>query len=112
VGADAAVSSARLAWDHALCRAVLGVYTRVLLDLYAGGAGARGVRRDRTRSVTVLQRAGNRRSYCDLLHEQSLDRLLRAVHGQAVHRHFARKNEQRLQDLLESMASGLHRPRQ
>ena len=65
-----------MAWNHGLSRAVLRVYTRVLLDVYA-----RGVPGGRTGSVTVMQRAGNRRSYCDLLHEQSLDRLLRAVQG-------------------------------
>ncbi len=71
----------QMAWNHGLSRAVLRVYTRVLLDVYARGARARGVPGGRTGSVTVMQRAGDRRSYCDLLHEQSLDRLLRAVQG-------------------------------
>src|SRR5215510_2244405 len=48
----------QLAWNHGLSRAVLRVYTRVLLGLYARGARARGVRGGRTGSVTVLQRAG------------------------------------------------------
>jgi hypothetical protein len=48
----------RLAWNHGLSRAVLRVYTRVLLGVYARGAGARGVPGGRTGSVTVLQRAG------------------------------------------------------
>src|SRR2546428_14015003 len=69
----------QMAWNHGLSRAVLRVYTRVLLDVYTRGARARGVPGGRTGSVTVVQRAGYRRSYCDLLHEQSLDRLLRAV---------------------------------
>jgi len=43
----------RLAWNHGLSRAVLRVYTRVLLDVYA-----RGVPGGRTGSVTVMQRAG------------------------------------------------------
>ena len=44
----------RLAWNHGLSRAVLRVYTRVLLDVYArGGPGGR------TGSVTVMQRAGS-----------------------------------------------------
>jgi hypothetical protein len=33
----------RLAWDHALCRAVLGVYARVLLAFYARTALSHGV---------------------------------------------------------------------
>ncbi|HVQ75914.1 MAG TPA: transposase [Candidatus Binatia bacterium] len=48
----------RLAWNHGLSRAVLRVYTRVLLSVYARGARARGVPGGRTGSVTVLQRAG------------------------------------------------------
>jgi len=43
----------QMAWNHALSRAVLRVYTRVLLDVYA-----RGEPGGRTGSVTVLQRAG------------------------------------------------------
>jgi Transposase zinc-binding domain len=49
----------RLAWNHGLSRAVLRVYTRVLLDLYARGARARGVPGGRAGSVTVMQRAGS-----------------------------------------------------
>ena len=71
----------QMAWHHGLSRAVLRVYTRVLLEGYARGTCARGVPGGRTGSVTVMQRAGYRRSYCDLLHEQSLDRLFRAVQG-------------------------------
>lgn len=33
----------RMAFDHGLSRAVLGVFTRVLLDRYARGARARGL---------------------------------------------------------------------
>jgi len=64
----------QMAWNHRLTRAMLREYTRVLFDVYARGARARGVPGGRTGSVTVMQRAGNRRSYCDLLHEQSLGR--------------------------------------
>ena len=71
----------RLAWDHALCRAVLGVYARGLLAFYARTARSHGIQAGRTGTVTVIQRFGYRRSYCDLLHEQSLDRLRRAVQG-------------------------------
>jgi hypothetical protein len=49
----------RLAWNHGLGRAVLRVYTRVLLDRYARGARAHGVPSGRTGSVTVIQRAGS-----------------------------------------------------
>jgi len=44
----------QMAWHHGLSRAVLRVYTRVLLDVYA-----RGVAGGRTGSVTVMQRAGS-----------------------------------------------------
>src|SRR5262245_59702966 len=36
----------RMAFDHGLSRAVLGVYTRALFDIYARGARARGVTGD------------------------------------------------------------------
>jgi hypothetical protein len=49
----------QMGWNHGLSRAVLGVYTRVLLEGYARGACARGVPGGRTGSVTVLQRAGS-----------------------------------------------------
>jgi putative transposase/transposase-like zinc-binding protein len=49
----------QMAWNHGLSRAVLRVYTRVLLDVYARGARARGVPGGRTGSVTVMQRAGS-----------------------------------------------------
>jgi putative transposase len=49
----------RLAWDHALCRAVLGIYARVLLAFYARSAHAQGVRDGQTGTVTVIQRFGS-----------------------------------------------------
>ena len=49
----------QMAWNHGLSRAVLRVYTRVLLDVYARGARARGAPGGRTGSVTVMQRAGS-----------------------------------------------------
>ena len=52
----------QLAWNHGLSRAVLRVYTRVLLDLYARGARMPGVPGGRTGSVTVIQRAD---AFCD-----------------------------------------------
>jgi hypothetical protein len=48
----------RLAWDHALCRAVLAVYTRALLGFYRKRAKASGRRDGRTGTVTVIQRFG------------------------------------------------------
>ena len=48
----------QLAWNHGLSRAVLQVYTRVLLDMDARGTRARGVPGGRTGSVTVPQRSG------------------------------------------------------
>jgi len=49
----------RLAWDHALCRAVLGVYARVLLAFYARTARSHGIQDGRTGTVTVIQRFGS-----------------------------------------------------
>ena len=48
----------RMAFDHGLSRAVLGVVARVLGDAYARGATARGMAGGRTGMVTALQRAG------------------------------------------------------
>ena len=48
----------RLAWDHALCRAVLAVYARVLLAFYARTARSHGVQDGQTGTVTVIQRFG------------------------------------------------------
>ena len=48
----------QMAWNHGLSRAVLGVYTRVLLDVYARGARERGIEGGQTGMVTALQRAG------------------------------------------------------
>ncbi|MBI2322134.1 MAG: transposase zinc-binding domain-containing protein [Chloroflexi bacterium] len=47
-----------LAWDHGLCRAVLGVYARALLGFERRRARQRGIRDGRTGSVTVIQRSG------------------------------------------------------
>jgi hypothetical protein len=44
VGAHGALSAPdQMAWNHGLSRAVLRVYTRVLLDVYARGARECGV---------------------------------------------------------------------
>lgn len=47
-----------LAWDHALARAVLGVYVRVLLGFQRHRARRYGSRDGRSGSVTVIQRFG------------------------------------------------------
>ena len=49
----------RLAWDHALCRAVLGVFTRTLLAFHARTARANGIRAGQTGTLTVIQRFGS-----------------------------------------------------
>ncbi|MBI2217646.1 MAG: transposase [Candidatus Rokubacteria bacterium] len=47
-----------LAWDHALARAVLGVYVRVLLGFQRQRARRYGICDGRSGSVTVIQRFG------------------------------------------------------
>jgi len=47
-----------LAWDHALARAVLGVFVRVLLGFQRHRARRYGIRDGRSRCVTVIQRFG------------------------------------------------------
>ncbi len=47
-----------LAYNHALCRAVLGVAVRALLAFYRRRAGRTGVRDGRSGAVTVIQRFG------------------------------------------------------
>src|SRR6185295_790348 len=49
----------QMAWHHGLSRAVLRVYTRVLLDVYARSARERGIEGGQTGMVTALQRAGS-----------------------------------------------------
>jgi hypothetical protein len=48
-----------LAWDHALTLAVLAVYARALLRFYRRQAHSRGIRDDRTGTLTVIQRFGS-----------------------------------------------------
>jgi hypothetical protein len=47
-----------LAWNHALCRAVLGVYVRALLGFQRQQARRLGIRDGQAGSVTVIQRFG------------------------------------------------------
>jgi hypothetical protein len=48
----------QMAWNHGLSRAVLRVYTRVLLDMYAGGARERGLGSALCLSVSGASAAG------------------------------------------------------
>jgi hypothetical protein len=47
-----------MAWDHRLCRAVLGVFVRGLLGWYRRRARRRGIPDGRTGTVTAIQRFG------------------------------------------------------
>ena len=47
-----------LAWNHDLCRGILGVYARALLSFQRGRAQQSGVRDSRSGCVTVIQRFG------------------------------------------------------
>ena len=47
-----------LAWDHDLCRSVLGVYVHALLGWQRQRARRHGVPDGRSGSVTVIQRFG------------------------------------------------------
>jgi len=47
-----------LAWNHALCRAVLGIYVRALLNFQRQQARQRRIRNAHAGSVTVIQRFG------------------------------------------------------
>ena len=47
-----------LAYNHALCRAVLGVAARAVLGFYRRRARRTGVRDGRSGAVTVIQRFG------------------------------------------------------
>ena len=69
----------QMAWNHALSRAVLRVYTRVLLDVYA-----RGEPGGRTGSVTVLQRAGGALNTNLHFHTLVLDGLFTEAPGGAL----------------------------
>lgn len=48
----------RLAWDHVLCRAVLGIYTRALLGFERRRGRRRGIAEGRSGTVTAIQRFG------------------------------------------------------
>jgi hypothetical protein len=48
-----------LAWDHALCRAVLATYTRALLSFMRRRARRQGIADGRSGAVTAIQRFGS-----------------------------------------------------
>jgi hypothetical protein len=62
-----------LAWDHALARAVLGVYARVLLGFQRHRARSYGIHDGRSGSVTVIQRFGGGRNLNVHYHTLLLD---------------------------------------
>jgi hypothetical protein len=49
----------RLAFDHTLCRAVLGVFARVVLGWYRRRARRAGVGQGQSGTVTAVQRFGS-----------------------------------------------------
>ncbi len=77
----------RLAWDHGLSRAVLGVYARGLLDVYVRGARGRGIDAGRTGLVTVMQRAGSGLNANLHFHTLALDGVFSEGHGGALEFH-------------------------
>ena len=48
-----------LAWDHALCRAVLAIYARALLSFLRRRARRQGIANGRSGAVTAIQRFGS-----------------------------------------------------
>jgi hypothetical protein len=69
----------RLAWDHGLARAVLGVYARVLQGFYVRGAHRGGVTGGRTGLLTVIQRFGSGVNLNVHFHTLVLDGVFAAV---------------------------------
>ena len=62
-----------MAWDHRLCRAVLGVYVRVLLGWYRRRAKRRGIADGRSGAVTAIQRFGGAMNLHVHFHTLALD---------------------------------------
>jgi putative transposase/transposase-like zinc-binding protein len=79
----------QMAWNHGLSRAVLGVYTRVLLDVYARGARERGIEGGQTGMVTALQRAGSGLNVNLHFHTLVLDGVFTEEPGDALAFHSA-----------------------
>ena len=62
-----------LAWDHALCRAVVSVYMRAVLGWSRQQARARGVRDGRGGAVVIVQRFGSALNLNVHLHAMVMD---------------------------------------
>jgi Transposase zinc-binding domain/Putative transposase len=71
----------RMVWNHGLSRAVLGVYARVLIDLYRRRAVEGGIHGGRTGLVTVVQRAGSGVNVNLHFHTLALDGVFSADEG-------------------------------
>ncbi len=97
----------QMAWDHALSRAVLGVYARVVLDLYARGARERGSRDGRTGMVTVIQRAASGLNLNVHFHMLVLDGVFSEAPGGALEFHPA--PAPRDDEVAEVLATVRHR---
>jgi hypothetical protein len=63
----------RLAYDHALCTKVLGVFSRALLASYRRRARERGITGGQTGAVTLIQRFGSALNLNVHFHTQVLD---------------------------------------
>jgi hypothetical protein len=74
----------QMAWNHGLSRAVLRVYTRVLLDVYRRGARARGVDGGQTGMITALQRTGGALNVNVHFHTLVLDGVFTEAPGGAL----------------------------
>jgi len=79
----------RMAFDHGLSRAVLGVFTRVLLEAYARAARARGLAGGRTGSITVIQRGGGAGNVNPHFHTLVLDGVFREAEAGGLEFHAA-----------------------
>jgi len=99
----------QMAWDHGLSRAVLGVYARVLRDVYARGAREGGLRDRRTGTVTVMQRAGSGLNVNLHFHTLALDGVF--SEGDAGTLEFHRAPAPNDAEVAEALATIRHRVR-
>jgi hypothetical protein len=73
-----------LAWNHELCRAVLGVYARALLALQRQRARQRGIRDGHSGCVTVIQRFGGGLNLNVHFHTLVFDGVFTGAAGEAL----------------------------
>ncbi len=97
----------RMAFDHGLSRAVLGVYARVLLDAYARGARQRGIHDGRTGMVTVIQRSASGLNVNPHFHTLGLDGVFSHAGSRALEFHPAPAPSD--DDVAEVVATVRHR---